>query len=155
MDAEGELARQNWLEAKSVVRKREDSFFDQLKDGIRYSAVANAGAVAAILGFLGSTEKTLVSSRPTIPAFVLFTLGLVCSGATIGIAAFIHRNNFAEALHSYIKAAREADLSFFNDTARGQDRLLLRLYIVWGLSFLFFVAGVIAGIIGFSVLQFK
>jgi hypothetical protein len=155
MDTERQIERENWLEAKAVVRQREDTFFQQIKDGIRYSALANAGAIAALIGFLGSAGNTLVSARPAIPAFGLFTLGLAFSGASIALAALIHRNNFSEALNTYIEAAVSGNLSLFNGTARLQDKHLFALYVVWSLSFAFFILGITAGIVAFFVVKFQ
>jgi hypothetical protein len=155
MNTERQIERENWLEAKAVVRQREDTFFQQIKDGIRYSALANAGAIAALIGFLGSAGSALVSARPAIPAFALFTLGLAFSGASIALAAFIHRNNFSEALNTYIKAAVSGNLSLFNDTARLQDKHLFALYVVWSLSLAFFILGITAGIVAFFLVKFQ
>ena len=145
---ERKLDRENWIEAKTIVRAREETYFERMRGGVRFVVLTNAGGLISLLGFAGSAFSKIESILPIVPSIVFFLGGLIAGGRVIELAFYDGRLNHRVATTSLIEAAHHDSIGLFNDTENGSDDRSELAHSAWKWSFRLFIAGVVVGAIG-------
>jgi hypothetical protein len=136
-----QIDRENFLEAKTIVSRREADFFDSIKSANTFSLIAHSGAIVALLGFLGSSGARIQPLWPFVLALLAFAIGLVLGGRTLTLIARILREDLRISVTSFIEAAHKNNIMLFTDTASGREQELDKLFKNWRWSAIFFAIG--------------
>lgn len=152
---ERRLQRENFLEAKTIVRGREVEFAASVAQSLQYSVFANAGAIVTLIGFIGTAGKNLADPRLLMLVFLPFVLGLVCCGRAIWFHVERNQRNFRESISSILIAARERDIDLFNDQCNDNDQLSASTKKWLEGAFVCFILGLVAALFVFPFLTWR
>lgn len=136
-----QIDRENFLEAKSILYRRESDFFESIRAANKYSLIAHAGAIVALLSFIGAVGARIDPLWPMVLAVLPFAAGLLYGGYTLMVIARIAREDLRESVSSYLTAAQKRDIWLFNDTANGRDQEIDKVFAAWRWSLFLFVVG--------------
>ena len=136
-----QIDRENFLEAKSIVTRRESDFFESIKSANTYSLIAHSGAIVALLGFLGASGARIEPLWPVVISLLPFAAGLILGGRTLTLIARIFRDDLRISVTSFIEAAHKNDIMLFTDTAQAREQELDKLFRAWRWSAAFFLIG--------------
>lgn len=149
------LLREDFLEAKETVRDREAKFSASVTQSLQYGVIANAGAIATLIGFVGTAGKDLVHPQILAIVFVPFVLGLICSARAISIHVKSDQENLDEVISSFILAANAKDILLFNEMHTGYRALNAKINQWLLFSFVFLVIGLITAFAVFPFLSWR
>jgi Na+/H+-translocating membrane pyrophosphatase len=147
--------RENFLEAKQMVRDRESRFATSAMQSLQYCVVSNATAVAAIGAFIGSAGKDIANLSIVVIPLACFLVGLIAAGAALAVYVTNDEKNLEEAISSLISAAHAGNVQLFNDQHNGRSRydLYVRRLLIG--AFLAFVIGLCAGAVIIPFIEYR
>lgn len=113
--------------ARAKITHREESFDAAINTATQYVSLANAGAMVALLSFVGATGKEISNVAIMAVPFILFTAGIAASAYGIYQNARLKRANLSESIKSLSAAYQQSDIALFNDTTNGAETYLRRI----------------------------
>nr|WP_321441641.1 hypothetical protein [uncultured Hyphomonas sp.] len=141
---EQRLERENFLEAKKKIGEREAHFEGATKLAIQYCSIANAAAIATLIGFVATVGKDIGNPQIFLLSFVLFLIGIVCAGAALRLHLLLQEKNLQEAISSFLISANNKNIGLFNDVHKDSPRYTMGVRRWLSAAFVFFVVGLSA-----------
>lgn len=146
-----QIKRENFLEAKATVYRRESDFFDTIRTANNYSLIAHAGAIVALLGFIGAVGARIDPLWPIVVSLLPFSAGLILGGYALMVNASIAREDLRISVSSFIEAAHNGDIMHFTDTASGREKEIDKVFSAWRWSLACFLLGSCIGAASLSL----
>lgn len=149
------ISRESMDGARAKVTHREESFDAAISTATQYVSLANAGAMVALLSFIGATGKEITNVAIMAIPFVVFTIGIAASAYGIYQNAHLKKANLAESITSLSTAYHQSNISLFNDTANGAETYLSEIERSSFVAFISLLGGILLSAALFPLLSWK
>lgn len=149
------ISRETMDGARAKVTHREESFDAAINTATQYVSLANAGAMVALLSFIGATGKEISNVAIMAVPFAFLTMGIAASAYGIYENAKLKRANLSESITSLATAYQLNNIALFNDTANGAGGYLKSIELSALIALAFLILGILISAALLPFLEWK